>query len=72
MLDGTTGKALSIAKAKAYAKENNLVMLEGNEVIYREEQRFSLWLRWLVVLSIVSVSVLSLRHDGAGANIVPS
>ncbi len=33
MLDGTTGKALSIAKAKAYATENNLVMLEGNEIV---------------------------------------
>ena len=33
MLDGTTGKALSIAKAKVYAKENNLVMIEGNEIV---------------------------------------
>lgn len=33
MLDGTTGKALSIAKAKAYAEENNLVMIEGNEIV---------------------------------------
>ena len=33
MLDGTTGKALSIAKAKEYAEENKLVMLEGNEIV---------------------------------------
>ena len=33
MLDGTTGKALSIAKAKVYAEENNLVMIEGNEIV---------------------------------------
>lgn len=33
MLDGTTGKALSIAKAKAYAKDNKLVMVEGNEIV---------------------------------------
>jgi len=33
MLDGTTGKALSIAKAKAYATENKLVMIEGNEIV---------------------------------------
>jgi len=33
MLDGTTGKALSIAKAKEYAEKNNLVMVEGKEII---------------------------------------
>ncbi len=33
MLDGTTGKALSIAKAKVYAKDNKLVMVEGNEIV---------------------------------------
>ena len=33
MLDGTTGKALSIAKAKEYAKKNGLVMVEGKEII---------------------------------------
>ena len=33
MLDGMTGKALSISKAKEYAKNYNLVMIEGNEII---------------------------------------
>jgi len=33
MLDGTTGKALSIARAREYAKKNDLVMIEGNEII---------------------------------------
>ena len=33
MLDGTTGNALSIAKAKDYAKKNNLVMVEGREIV---------------------------------------
>ena len=27
-------------------------MIEENELIYREEQRFGLWLRWLIVLSM--------------------
>ena len=33
MLDGKTGKALSISQAKEYAKNYNLVMVEGNEII---------------------------------------
>jgi len=33
MLDETTGKALSIVKAKEYAKKNNLVMVEGREIV---------------------------------------
>ncbi|MFX1237919.1 MAG: 3,4-dihydroxy-2-butanone-4-phosphate synthase [Promethearchaeota archaeon] len=33
MLDETTGKALSITKAKEYADKYNLVMLEGKEII---------------------------------------
>ena len=33
MLDGTTGNALSIAKAKEYAKKNNLIMVEGREIV---------------------------------------
>ncbi len=33
MLDGTTGRALSIAKAKQYAQKNDLVMIEGNEIV---------------------------------------
>ena len=28
-------------------------MTEESELIYREEQRFSLWLRWLIVLSML-------------------
>ncbi|MHA1343506.1 MAG: 3,4-dihydroxy-2-butanone-4-phosphate synthase, partial [Promethearchaeota archaeon] len=33
MLDGHTGKALSISKARQYALKNNLVMIEGNEIV---------------------------------------
>lgn len=33
MLDGTTGNALAITKAKEYAKNNNLVMVEGREIV---------------------------------------
>ena len=33
MLDGTTGNALAIVKAKEYAKNNNLVMVEGREIV---------------------------------------
>ena len=33
MLDGTTGKALSIKKAREYAKRNKLVMVEGKEIV---------------------------------------
>jgi len=33
MLDGTTGKALSIKKARDYAKRNKLVMVEGKEIV---------------------------------------
>lgn len=33
MLDKTTGKALSIAKAKEYARQQNLVMVEGTEIV---------------------------------------
>ncbi|NVM03164.1 MAG: 3,4-dihydroxy-2-butanone-4-phosphate synthase [Candidatus Helarchaeota archaeon] len=32
MLDGTTGKALSLEKAKQYAKENNIAMINGKEI----------------------------------------
>jgi 3,4-dihydroxy 2-butanone 4-phosphate synthase len=33
MLDKDTGKALTIEKAKRYAKKNNLVMIEGKEIV---------------------------------------
>ncbi|MFX1392476.1 MAG: 3,4-dihydroxy-2-butanone-4-phosphate synthase [Promethearchaeota archaeon] len=33
MLDGKTGKALSIAKAREYAKKYELVMVEGKEIV---------------------------------------
>ncbi|TFG21788.1 MAG: 3,4-dihydroxy-2-butanone-4-phosphate synthase [Promethearchaeota archaeon] len=33
MLDGKTGKALSISQAKEYAKNYNLVMVEGNQIL---------------------------------------
>ena len=33
MLDGETGKALSLKKAQEYALEHNLVMVEGNEIL---------------------------------------
>ncbi|MBY8982316.1 MAG: 3,4-dihydroxy-2-butanone-4-phosphate synthase [Candidatus Lokiarchaeota archaeon] len=33
MLDKENGKALSINKAKEYAMKNNLVMIEGNEIL---------------------------------------
>ena len=33
MLDGETGKALSLKKAEEYAKKNDLIMVEGNEII---------------------------------------
>lgn len=33
MLDGKTGKALSIKKAREYAKNNNLVMIEGKQIV---------------------------------------
>ncbi|MFX0070524.1 MAG: 3,4-dihydroxy-2-butanone-4-phosphate synthase [Candidatus Hermodarchaeota archaeon] len=32
MLDATTGKALSIKKARDYAKKNDLVMIEGKQI----------------------------------------
>ncbi len=38
MLDGTTGKALSIAKAKDYAKKNDLVMVKGTEIVEAYEK----------------------------------
>ncbi|MFX1259830.1 MAG: 3,4-dihydroxy-2-butanone-4-phosphate synthase [Promethearchaeota archaeon] len=33
MLDGITGKALSISMARKYAQKNHLVMIEGKEII---------------------------------------
>jgi len=35
-------------------------MIEETELIYREEQRFALWLRWLVVVSMALVVPLSI------------
>ncbi|MBN2456166.1 MAG: hypothetical protein JXB29_06495, partial [Sedimentisphaerales bacterium] len=35
-------------------------MTGENELIYREEQRFGLWLRWLVVLSMASAVPFSI------------
>ena len=31
-------------------------MIGETELIYREEQRFALWLRWLVVLSMIWIA----------------
>ncbi len=33
MLDGTTGKALSIKKAREYANRNKLIMVKGKEIV---------------------------------------
>ena len=33
MLDGMTGKALSLKKAREYAQKHGLVMVEGKEII---------------------------------------
>ncbi len=33
MLDKENGKALSINKARDYAKKNNLIMIEGNDIL---------------------------------------
>jgi 3,4-dihydroxy 2-butanone 4-phosphate synthase len=33
MLDGKTGKALTVKKAREYARRNNLVMVEGNQIL---------------------------------------
>lgn len=33
MLDGETGKALSLEKARKYAKQNNIIMINGQEII---------------------------------------
>ncbi|MHA1785225.1 MAG: 3,4-dihydroxy-2-butanone-4-phosphate synthase [Candidatus Helarchaeota archaeon] len=33
MLDGDTGKALSLKKAKVYAEKNDLIMVEGKEIL---------------------------------------
>ncbi|TFG07038.1 MAG: 3,4-dihydroxy-2-butanone-4-phosphate synthase [Promethearchaeota archaeon] len=33
MLDGSTGKALSIKKAREYANKNNLIMVEGEQIV---------------------------------------
>jgi len=35
-------------------------MIRETELIFREEQRFALWLRWLVVLSMVWIPPLSI------------
>lgn len=35
-------------------------MIEETELIFREEQRFSLWLRWLVVLSMALIVPFSI------------
>jgi len=35
-------------------------MIRETELIYREEQRFALWLRWLIVLSMVWIVPLSI------------
>jgi len=40
MLDGTTGKALSLEKARKYAKEHDLVMVEGKEIIEAFNEKF--------------------------------
>ena len=39
MMDGETGQATSIADARKYAEENNLVLLRGEDIInkYLEE-----------------------------------
>ena len=44
-------------------------------IIYREEQRFNLWLRWLVYVSMglsVVISVFALQKDPAGADLMAS
>ena len=52
-------------------------MIGENELIYREEQRFSLWLRWLIALSMtlaVSLSIFSLTNifsEGGPSDIWP-
>ncbi|MHA1377833.1 MAG: 3,4-dihydroxy-2-butanone-4-phosphate synthase [Candidatus Helarchaeota archaeon] len=33
MLDGSTGRALSLKKAKEYAKQNGIIMINGQEII---------------------------------------
>ena len=38
MLDGETGKALALDKAKQYAEKNNIVMINGKEIIEAFEQ----------------------------------
>ena len=46
-------------------KLKGLVMIGENELIYREEQRFGLWLRWLIVASMalaVPFSIFSLTQ----------
>ncbi|MHC4412218.1 MAG: hypothetical protein ACYSW6_04475, partial [Planctomycetota bacterium] len=47
-----------------------------NELVYREEQRFSLWLRWLVaalVASAVPFGIFSLTkiYSGQGSPDIP-
>ncbi|MHA1298579.1 MAG: 3,4-dihydroxy-2-butanone-4-phosphate synthase [Candidatus Helarchaeota archaeon] len=38
MLDGETGKALSLKKAREYAEKNNIIMINGHEIIEAFEQ----------------------------------
>jgi hypothetical protein len=43
-------------------------MFQETDIIYREEQKFSLWLRWLVYLSMglsVAISVFALTKESA-------
>jgi hypothetical protein len=47
------------------------MMLQENSIIYREQQKFALWLRWLVYLSMglsVVISVFALIKASAGEN----
>lgn len=38
MLDGATGKALSKQRARAYARDNNLIFIEGREIVEAYEK----------------------------------
>jgi len=40
MLDGKTGRALSLKKAREYAREHGLVMVEGKEIISAFNEQF--------------------------------
>ena len=46
-------------------------MLQETDIIYREEQKFGLWLRWLVYLSMglsVAITIFALAKESAGEN----